>query len=70
MTQRPRMRPASGPSPAEANPWAKFTTAELEAKLHELRKLIDSGMLTDRSMEHQFTEVGIIENELLRRDGE
>lgn len=69
------LTPRSGPhretglSPKDANPWAKFTCAELEAKLHELRKLIDSGMLTDRSMEHQLTEVGIIENELSRRDG-
>ena len=54
----------------EANPWAKFTTGELASKLRELRKLIDSGMLTDRSMEHQFTEVAIIENELSKRDGE
>ncbi len=53
----------------EANPWATFTRAELEAKLGELRKLIDSGMLTDRSLEHQLTEVGIIENELAGRNG-
>ena len=69
MTQRPCARPETGLPPKEANPWAKFTSAELETKLHELRKLIDSGMLTDRSMEHRFTEVGIIENELSRRDG-
>ena len=53
----------------DANPWAKFSAAELETKLAELRKLINSGMLSDRSMEHQFTEAGIIENELSRRDG-
>ena len=69
MTQRSCARLETSLSPKEANPWAKFTSAELERKLHELRKLIDSGMLTDRSMEHQFTEVGIIENELSRRDG-
>jgi len=53
----------------EANPWATFTRAELETKLGELRELIDSGMLTDRSLEHQLTEVGIIENELAGRNG-
>lgn len=53
----------------EANPWAKFTTGELASKLRELRKLIDSGTLTDRSLDRQFTEVGIIENELTKRNG-
>ena len=69
MTQRPCTHRETSLPMKEVNPWAKFTSAELETKLHELRKLIDSGMLTDRSMEHQFTEVGIIENELSRRDG-
>ena len=69
MTQRSCARAGTNLSLKEANPWAKFTSAELETKLHELRKLIASGMLTDRSLEHQFTEVGIIENELSRRDG-
>ena len=69
MTQRSSTRPDTGSSSQEPNPWAKFTSAELEAKLHELRKLIDSGMLTDRSIDHQLTEVGIIENELSRRNG-
>ena len=69
MTQRSCARPEKSPSPQEVNPWAKFTSAELETKLDELRKLIASGMLTDRSIEHQVTEVGIIENELSRRDG-
>ena len=69
MMHRSCAHPETSLSPKEANPWAMFTSAELETKLHELRKLIDSGMLTDRSMEHQFTEVGIIENELSRRDG-
>ena len=69
MTQRSSAQPEKRLSPKEVNPWAKFTSAELETKLHELRKLIDSGMLTDRSMEHQVTEIGIIENELSRRDG-
>ncbi len=69
MTQRSCVRPETSLSPKEANPWAKFSKAELETKLGELRKLIDSGMLTDRSLEHQFTEVGIIENELAGRNG-
>lgn len=69
MTQRPPAHRERIPPPKDANPWAKFTSAELETKRHELRKLIDSGMLTDRSIEHQFAEVAIIENELLRRDG-
>ena len=51
------------------NAWAKFTTVDLETKLAELRKLVDSGTLTDRSLEHQFTEIAIIENELAGRDG-
>ena len=53
----------------DANPWAKFTTGELASKLRELRKLIDSGTLTDRSLDRQFTEVGVIENELTKRNG-
>ena len=69
MTQRSCAHRETSLPPKEANPWAKFTSAELETKLHVLRKLIDSGMLTDRSIEHQLTEVGIIENELSRRDG-
>ena len=69
MTPRSFTRRETGLSPKDANPWAKFTCAELETKLHELRKLIDSGILSDRSLEHQLTEVGIIENELSRRDG-
>ena len=66
MTQRSCAHPETSLSPKEPSPWAKLTFAELETKRHELRKLI---MLTDRSMEHQFTEAGIIENELARRDG-
>ncbi len=69
MTGRPRMHGGMKPPTKESNPWAKFTTVELENKLEELRKLIDSGMLTARSMEHQFTEAGIIERELSGRDG-
>ena len=41
------------------NPWAKFTTTELERKLAELRKLIDSGMLTDRSLDHQLLKLAL-----------
>ena len=51
------------------NVWTNFTTIELETKLAELRKLFDSGTLTDRSLEHQFSEIAIIENELAGRDG-
>jgi hypothetical protein len=50
------------------NVWAKFTTAELQTKLAELLKLVDSGTLTVRSLDNQFTEIGIIENEVARRD--
>ncbi|MCG8546053.1 MAG: hypothetical protein MJE12_17790 [Alphaproteobacteria bacterium] len=67
--QRPYAPPSKGQPATDANPWATFTAGELETKLEELRKLIDSGMLTDRSIEHQFTEVGIIENELASRNG-
>ena len=44
---------------SEPNAWASFTTMEL----------IDSGMLTERSVESQLTEIAIIENELARRHG-
>ena len=50
--------------------WAKFATVELETKLADLQKLVESGMLTVRSLEHQFTEIAIIENEFAGRDGE
>jgi len=38
----------------QADACAKFTTAELKKKLAALRKLIASGSLTDRSLDHQF----------------
>ena len=53
----------------QTDAWAKFTTVELETKLAELQKLVDSGMLTDRSLDHQFTEITVIERELATRDG-
>ncbi len=53
----------------DTSAWSKFTTEELERKLAVLRKLIDSGTLTDRSVEHQFSEIGIIESELAQRHG-
>ena len=53
----------------EQNAWAKFATVELETKLADLRKLVESGTLTDRSLEQQFTEIAIIANELASRDG-
>ena len=62
-----RFRPAL---PAEqANPWASFTTGELETKLAELRNLVDADLLTVRSLDRQRVEIGIIENELARRHG-
>ena len=69
MTQRQCAYREIDAATKERNAWAKFTTVELETKLAELRKLVDSGTLTDRSLEHQFTEIAIIENELARRDG-
>ena len=49
--------------------WEQFTSAELEQKLIVLRGVIESCMLTDRSAEHQLTEIGIIESELVKRHG-
>jgi hypothetical protein len=69
MTQRQRAYREPDAAAKEDNAWAKFTTVELETKLAELKKLVDSGTLTDRSLEHQFTEIAIIENELAGRDG-
>lgn len=53
---------------SQSDAWAKFTTAELKVKLAALRKLINSGMLTARSVDHQVTEIAFIEDELARRD--
>ena len=53
----------------QTDAWAKFTTAELKAKLEALQELIESGTLTDRSLDHQFTEIAFIERELASRDG-
>ena len=53
----------------ELDAWTKFSTDELKMKITALRDLIDSGMLTDRSIDYQFTEIAIIENELAARDG-
>lgn len=47
--------------------WRSFSVIELERKRTELQKLVDSGMLTDRSLFQQLDEIGIIENELTRR---
>ena len=49
--------------------WERFTRAELEQKLVLLRELIESGMPTDRSAEHQLTELGAIEGVLATRHG-
>ena len=51
----------------KTDPWAEFTTAELETKRVELRRLIDSGILTERSLDNQLTEIAMIENELAKR---
>ena len=63
MTQR-----RSAPAPA-TNAWGGFTREELETKLVELRRLVDGGRLSDRSLDHQYTEISIIERELAGRDG-
>jgi len=49
--------------------WEQFPSAELEQKLMVLREVIESCMLTDRSAEHQLTEIGIIESELAEHRG-
>jgi hypothetical protein len=69
MTQRQRAYRELDAATKEENAWAKFTTFELEIKLAELRKLVESDTLTDGSLEHQIAEMGIIENELAKRDG-
>jgi len=69
MTQSQHTFRATDETTKEENAWAKFTAVELETKLAELRKLVESGTLTVRSLEHQFTEIAIIENELAGRDG-
>lgn len=50
------------------NAFAHFSTAELRKKRAELNALINSGMLTDRSLDNQQTEIAMINNELARRD--
>lgn len=50
------------------NAFARFSTAELRRKRTELKALIDSGTLTDRSLDNQHAEIAMIENELARRD--
>jgi hypothetical protein len=44
-------------------------SVELEQKLMVLREAIEICMLTDRSAEHQLTEIGIIEGELAEHHG-
>ena len=58
-----------GKTMKEMDAWTKVSTDELKMKIAALRDLIDSGMLTDRSIDYQFTEIAIIENELAARDG-
>ncbi|MEQ8400005.1 MAG: hypothetical protein RIB53_04200 [Roseitalea porphyridii] len=50
------------------NAFARFSAAELRRKRTELKALIDSGMLTDRSLDNQHAEIAMIENELAFRD--
>lgn len=69
MTRRRLPRRTLDAAGNETNAWLKFTTVELETKLAELRKLVDSGVLSDRSLNQQFAEIAIIENELARRHG-
>jgi hypothetical protein len=52
-----------------ASAWERFMSAELEQKLMVLRQAIESCMLTDRSAEHQLTEIGIIASELAECHG-
>lgn len=49
------------------NAYQRFSTAELRKKRTELEALIDSGMLTERSLDNQHAEIAMIENELARR---
>jgi hypothetical protein len=49
--------------------WEQFMSAKLEQKLMVLREPIESCMLTDHPAEHQLTEIGIIESELVKRHG-
>ena len=48
--------------------YQRFSTGELREKHAELKALIDSGMLTNRSLDNQHAEIAMIENELARRD--
>ena len=50
--------------------WRAFSVSELKRKLEELERLVESGMLTDRSLSQQLDEIGIIQNELRRRRDE
>jgi len=49
--------------------WEQFMSAELERKLMVLRHAIEICMLTDHPAEHQLTEIGIIESELVEHHG-
>ena len=44
-------------------------SAKLEQKLMLLREPIESCMLMDYPAEHQLTEIGIVESELVKRHG-
>ena len=47
----------------------RFTSAKLEQRLMVLREAIESCMLMDYPAEHQLTEIGIIESELVKPHG-
>ena len=53
----------------DTSAWTKFAAEDLEEKLIVLRELIESGMLTDRSVEHQLIEIGMTESEMAKRHG-
>ncbi len=53
----------------DTSAWTKFAAEDLEEKLIVLRELIESGMLTDRSAEHQLIGIGMTESELAKRHG-
>jgi hydroxymethylpyrimidine/phosphomethylpyrimidine kinase len=70
MMQRQRAFRAMDAATKARNAWVKFTAAELEIKLTELRRLVNSGTLTDSPLEHQFAEIAIINELAGLRSGE
>ena len=68
MTARPSANRETSLAQKETDHWAKFAAAEFEAKLAELRKLIDSGTQKDRSRGRQLTETNKVDSEPSTRD--